>query len=88
MKAIQAICNQYEPDNIYNMDETKLFWRLTPNGSLVSKGQAGQKKDKTRITVVAACDATGTDRLPLWVIGIAQTPRAFRGVNMTSIGCV
>lgn len=88
MKAIQAICDQYEPDNIYNMDETGLFWRLMPNGSLASKGQAGQKKDKTRITVVAACNATGTDRLPLWVIGSAQTPRALRGVNMASIGCV
>ena len=88
MAAIQAICNQYEPDNIYNMDETRLFWRLMPNGSLASKGQAGQKKDKAPITVVVACNATGTDRLPLWVIGSTQTPRALRGFNMASIGCI
>jgi hypothetical protein len=88
MKPIQAICDQYKPQDIYNMDETGLYWRRMPNGGLSTDGQAGQKKDKTRISIAVATNATGSDRLPLWLIGTAKTPRALRGVNMRAIGCI
>lgn len=88
MKAIQIICDTYPPEDIYNMDETGLFWRRMPNGGLTSEGRPGQKRDKTRITIVVASNATGSDKLPLWVIGTAKQPHALRGVNMASIGCV
>jgi hypothetical protein len=87
MKAIQIICDEYAPEDIYNMDETGLYWRRMPNGGLASEGRPGQKRDKTRITIVVASNATGSDRLPLWIIGTAKTPHALRGVNMASIGC-
>lgn len=70
------------------MDETGLFWRLMPNGGLSKHGYAGQKQDKARITAVVATNATGSDRLPLWLIGTAKTPRALKGINFSSIGCV
>lgn len=69
------------------MDETGLFWRQMPNGGLSKDGHAGQKRDKTRITIAVATNATGSDRLPLWLIGTAKTPRALRGVNISTIGC-
>ncbi|KAJ6134766.1 hypothetical protein N7523_001088 [Penicillium sp. IBT 18751x] len=85
---IRVICDQYNPEDIYNMDETGLFWRQMPNGGL-SKGKvAGQKQDKTRVTLVIATNATGTDRLPIWLIGEAKTPRALRGVNTRALGYV
>lgn len=34
IKPIQAICDQFKPEDIYNMDETGLYWRRMPNGSL------------------------------------------------------
>ncbi|KAJ5981088.1 hypothetical protein N7481_008386 [Penicillium waksmanii] len=88
MKAVQVICNEYLPDDIYNMDETCLYWRRMPNGGLASEGRPGQKRDKTRVTVVVASNATGSDRLPLWIIRTAKQPHALRGVNISSIGCV
>jgi hypothetical protein len=88
MKPIQAICDQYQPQDIYNMDETGLYWRRMPNGGLSTDSHAGQKKDKTRISIAVATNATGSDRLPLWLIGTAKTPRALRGVNMRAIGCI
>jgi hypothetical protein len=88
MKPIKVICDQYQPDDIYNMDETGLFWRRMPNGGLSTDGHAGQKRDKTRITIAMATNATGLDRMPLWLIGTAKTPRALRGVNLRSIGCI
>lgn len=87
MKAIQIICDEYAPEDIYNMDETGLYWRRMPNGGLISEGRPGQKRDKTRITIVVALNATGSDRLPLWIIGTVKTPHVLRGVNMASIGC-
>jgi hypothetical protein len=88
MEAIQVICDSYKPDDIYNMDETGLYWRRMPNGGLSSKGRPGQKADKTRITIVVASNATGSDKLPLWIIGTSKTPHALRGIDMTLFGCV
>ena len=88
MEAIRAVCDQYQPNDIYNMDETGLFWRRMPNGGLSSKGSPGYKKDKTRITLAVTTNATGSDRMPLWLIGTAKTPRALRKLNISSIGCV
>jgi hypothetical protein len=51
IKPIQAICDQYQPEDIYNMDETGLYWRRMPNGDLSTDGYAGQKRDKARITI-------------------------------------
>lgn len=88
MEAIRAICNQYQPNDIYNMDETGLFWRRMPNSGLSSKGSPEYKKDKTRLTLAVTTNATGSDRMPLWLIGTAKTPRALRKLNISSIGCV
>jgi hypothetical protein len=88
MKPIQAICDQYQPQDIYNMDETGLYWRRMPNGGLSTEGYAGQKRDKARLTIAVATNATGSDRLPLWLIGPSKTPRSLKGVNMRAIGCI
>lgn len=88
MEEIRTICDQYEPSEIYNMDETGLFWRQMPNGGLSHGKIAGKKKDKTRISLVVTTNADGSDRLPLWLIGTAKTPRALRGVNFQALGCV
>ncbi|KAJ5976558.1 hypothetical protein N7481_010265 [Penicillium waksmanii] len=87
IKPIQVVCNQYQPEDIYNMDETGLYWRRMLNGGLSTNGHAGQKRDKARITIVVTTNATGSDRMPLWLIGTAKTPRALRGVNIHAIGC-
>ena len=70
------------------MDETGLYWRQVPNGGLSKQKIARQKRDKTRISLVVASNATGLDRVPLWLIGEAKTPRALRGVNIRALGCV
>ena len=81
---MQTIRNQvalYAAEDIYNMDETGLFWKATPDRSLATERIAGRKKDKARITIVTACNATGTDKLPLWIIGKSARPRPFGSNN-------
>ncbi|OOQ89349.1 hypothetical protein PEBR_27544 [Penicillium brasilianum] len=88
MKALRTICGHYQKEDIYNMDETGLYWRRMLNGGLSTQNQAGRTQDKARITIVVATNATGSDRMPLWLIGIAKTPRALRKINTRAIGCV
>ena len=86
MKAIRTIAGNYNEDDIYNMDETGLFWRMPPSQSLSSVSRPGVKQDKSRISIICCVNASGTDRLPIWVIGKARTPRALRNVNIPAIG--
>jgi hypothetical protein len=88
IKPIRAIYDQYDLKDIYNMDETGLYWRRMPNRGLSKEKIARQKRDKTRISIVVTINATGSDRLPLWLIGEAKTPYALRGVNIQTLGCV
>jgi hypothetical protein len=65
MKALKTICGEYQEEDIYNMDETGLFWRRSPSRGLSTQSRRGIKKDESRITVVVCTNCTGTDRLPL-----------------------
>lgn len=77
----------YKEDNIFNMDETGLFYRCLPNRSYVfnatdvrqhGKGtKAMQAKD--RISLVFCVNATGTCKVDPLIIGTAKTPHCFRG---------
>ncbi|CAG8665499.1 13361_t:CDS:2, partial [Gigaspora rosea] len=41
---------QYKPEDVYNADETGLYYRMMPNQTLASKPVKGQKKVKDRVT--------------------------------------
>ena len=80
---LPSIMSKYSPDNIYNADETGLFFKLQPNKSLVYKGERchGGKQSKDRLTVLPCANMSGSDKLPLLVIGKSQKPRRFKGVK-------
>lgn len=46
---------------IYNIDETALFWRMLPNKTLANHKQASVKDDKTRMTFALISNADGSD---------------------------
>ena len=73
---------KYQPSDVYNADETGLFWRLLPNKTMDFRGQAchGGKAPKDRITVLTCANMDGSHKLPLLAIGKFQTPRCFKGV--------
>lgn len=70
--------NRYDPSNIYNCDETGLFWLLTKQGTLAFKSEkvSGCKAPMNRITILLCCNMVG-DKLPFWVIGKAKKPHSF-----------
>ncbi|UYV74490.1 TIGD6 [Cordylochernes scorpioides] len=57
--------------NIYNADETGLFFQLIPDRTLAHKDENyhGVKRMKQRITALLCCNSTGTDKRRLLIIG-------------------
>ncbi|UYV82992.1 hypothetical protein LAZ67_22001648 [Cordylochernes scorpioides] len=73
----------YDPANIYNADETGLFFQLIPDRTLAQKNEncRGVKRMKQRITVLLCCNSTGTDKRRLLIIGKSAKPRCFRNFS-------
>ncbi|XP_039964097.1 jerky protein homolog isoform X2 [Bactrocera tryoni] len=67
------LCN----DQLYNADESDLFWKLLPEKMYVSsmeKRAPGVKSEK----LLCCSNATGSHKLKLLVIGKAKNPRCFK----------
>jgi hypothetical protein len=80
----------YSKRDIYNMDEIALYWKTVPDSTLATVQMAGGKVTKARITANFCCNASGTDKLPIWFIRRAAKPRCFTssGVNMSELQAV
>ena len=76
--------------DVYNMDESGLFWKASPDGTLATERTAGTKVQKARITANFCCNADGSHKLPPWFIGTAKNPRCFgrAGVNAENLAVV
>jgi hypothetical protein len=68
---------QYAPEDRWNADETSFFPSAPPDRTLCSAPVAGEKQDKFRVSVMVACNSTGTEREELFFIGPFQKPRRF-----------
>ena len=81
---LNGILQRYRPSEIYNADETGLFWKLLPDNSLgfSEKTYHMTKQPKTRITVLVGANMDGSDKLPLFVIGKSKRPRVFKNVTV------
>ena len=82
IQEIREKAKTYIPEDVYNMDETGYFWKLVPDRSLGTERVSGQRQEKARITVALTCNATGSRKLPPWIIGKATHPKAFRAENI------
>ncbi|UYV84853.1 TIGD4 [Cordylochernes scorpioides] len=77
------IISNYACKDIFNADETGLFWRLLPDKTLHFKGETctGGKASKERITILLCCNMDGSEKMQPLVIGKAKQPRCFRGIK-------
>lgn len=80
---LQDVLANYEPSDIFSVDEVALFCKLLPNKTHSFKGEkcAGAKHSKDRVTVLVGANMDGHQKLKLLVIGKAKRPRAFKGVK-------
>lgn len=76
----------FDPDNVYNMDESGLFYAKAPSSTVARKPVEGLKVDKRRITLAFAADATGSHKLPVFFIGKSKCPRCFNKKTAAALG--
>ncbi|XP_075732481.1 tigger transposable element-derived protein 6 [Rhipicephalus microplus] len=79
--SLGSILKDYASSDIYNADETGLFYEMLPNKTLDFKGLCcqGGKHSKKRITVLLCANMDGSDKRPLLVIGKSAKPCCFKG---------
>ncbi|GBC48258.2 tigger transposable element-derived protein 6-like [Rhizophagus irregularis DAOM 181602=DAOM 197198] len=59
--ALQQLLAFYNPEDIWNGDETGLFWKMEPFRVLARNSLSGHKKEKSRVTIFCATNATGNE---------------------------
>lgn len=75
------------PEQVYNADETALYWRCMPRNTLCTPNDAhiGMKESKERITVLGCSNAAGTHKIKLLVIGKSMRPRKLKDVKVMPV---
>ena len=83
VKMIPNLCNGYKAEDIFNADETGLFYRAMPDKTLANKSDSckGGKLAKERLTVLLCASSRGEKLKPL-VIGKSAKPRCFKNANI------
>lgn len=85
-KSLRDLLSQYSPADVFNMDESGLFFRMLPSQTLATHSTPGRKKDKARITVALCANMTSTEKLEPIVIAQHQNPRCMKGVDRAKLG--
>lgn len=83
---LQSVLCKYRFCDIYNFDETGLFYRMPPNKTLATTQQSGVKGDKTRISLGFMTNADNSDIQPPLIIGHVHRPRAFQKKEGRELG--
>lgn len=80
---LPRLISQYDKNDIFNGDETGVFFKCLPNKTLAFKGQKcfGGKHCKERITVMVGSNMSGTEKLKLLIIGKSKNPRSFKDIK-------
>jgi len=89
MEVVRKRLEAYRAEDIFNMDETGIFFRCVPSQSYLSTGARRETrgvksmKSKDRVTLVFCTNASGTEKLPIAIIGKSKAPLCFRGAGHT-----
>ena len=80
---LPTLTEGYNARDIFNIDETGLFFKILPDKTLGFKNEPchGGKHSKERLTVLAGANADGTEKFPLLVIGKSKNQRCFKNVR-------
>ncbi|XP_054711019.1 tigger transposable element-derived protein 3-like [Uloborus diversus] len=79
----KMLLKTFKEDDIYFCAEMALYYRAFPDASFVLKSRSQQDDEQEdRITILATCNMTGTDRRQLLVIGKDENPSCFEGLSL------
>ncbi|CAH2276179.1 tigger transposable element-derived 1-like [Pelobates cultripes] len=81
----------YPPEVVFNVNETRLFWKRMPSRTFISREQKrvpGFKVAKKRLTLLVGGKASGDFPIKPLLVYHSQTPRAMRGISKSSLPVV
>ena len=86
LKELEEFICDYDYEHIYNMDETGLFYRVVPRYTTLLPSEnvntiRGKKERKDRITVAVCCNAIGSHKIDLFLIGKPKEPACIKTVR-------
>lgn len=87
IEKFKVVADSYDPEFLYNADETGLVWKALPKTNLATKKECsapGHKVSKDRVTVLTCVNSTGSNKIPLLLIGKSKSPRVFKKVSLLS----
>lgn len=79
LQSTEDLCDS----QIYNADESALFWKLLPSQTLVhakERSAPGRKMSKERVTFLCCANKTGDHTLRIMVVGKSKKPRSFKNL--------
>ena len=79
---------QYLPQQVFNADETGLFWKRMPSRTFISKNEKkapGFKAAKDRLTLMFCGNASGDCFVKPMLLYRSLNPRALKGKNMNHL---
>lgn len=81
---LAPLLSEYGADDVYNLDEAALFYKMLPTKTFAVKNTAikGRKQAKDRITVLFGANMCGKHKLPLLVVGKTGKPRCFKNARL------
>jgi len=83
LNQLRTTIASYHPDNVYNMDETGLLYRILPHYTVLCPGEVkdarGKKPAKDRVSLLVCTNASGTHKVPLLMVGRAKQPACLKG---------
>ncbi|UYV69094.1 hypothetical protein LAZ67_6002408 [Cordylochernes scorpioides] len=73
---------KYEQFQIYNADETGVYWKSLPDNSQVKNANSasGHKQSKDRLSVLLCANADASHKNVLAVVGKSKRPRAIKNI--------
>lgn len=83
MLSLQLILMEYDPENIFNVYETGLFFKCLPSHTFDFKGQPcfDGKHSEDRVTILVGANMDGSEKLPLLMIGKSASLHCFKNVK-------
>lgn len=82
---LRETLKDYDPKDIFNCDETGLYWKMRPNHTISNGPVAGKKQSKDRVTILVTCNATGSEKMKPLFIHKYENPRALRSINKNTL---
>uniref|UniRef100_A0A8C9SKK2 HTH CENPB-type domain-containing protein n=1 Tax=Scleropages formosus TaxID=113540 RepID=A0A8C9SKK2_SCLFO len=78
----------YLQQQIFNVDETGLFWKKMPSQTCISeeeKEMSGFKAGKDRLTLLLGCNASGCCKVKPLLVYHSENPRALKGISKATL---